>query len=83
MESIIVDTGIIYTIIDKTDDWHKSATDFLSKFNGILIIPSLVVIEACYLLAVCLGQEVELAFINSIIKKELKKGSMIFVIIYP
>lgn len=66
MEAIIVDTGIIYAAMDKTDKWHKTARDFLSVFDGRLIIPSSVITETCYLLHVCDGQSLVIAFINSL-----------------
>jgi predicted nucleic acid-binding protein len=40
-------------------------------FKGKLIVPSAVIPEACYLLNIYLGQSAEIAFIHSLINKEL------------
>jgi predicted nucleic acid-binding protein len=71
IESVIIDTGIIYALADKKDSWHKKACDFVKVFKGRLIIPSPVVPEACYLLSTYLGQSSEISFILSLINKEI------------
>ncbi len=71
IDSIIVDTGIIYAIADIKDSWHEKAVEFLEGFRGRLIVPSTVIPEACYLLNTYLGQSAEIAFINSINNREL------------
>ncbi|OIP59498.1 MAG: hypothetical protein AUK38_05370 [Nitrospirae bacterium CG2_30_41_42] len=71
MEAVIIDTGLIYALADKKDLWHKRAFDFVENFRGKLIIPSAVIPEACYLLNTYLGQSAEIAFIHSLINKEL------------
>ncbi len=40
-------------------------------FKGKLIVPSAVIPEVCYLLNIYLGQSAEIAFIHSLINKEL------------
>ena len=52
---MIVDTGVIYADIDRSDDWHTSAAALLSTAPGPLRVPALVVTEVCYLLQVRLG----------------------------
>lgn len=71
IDSVIVDTGIIYALADVKDSWHKKSVEFLNGFNGRLIVPSMVIPEACYLLNTYLGQNAELGFINSISNREL------------
>lgn len=71
IDSVIVDTGIIYALADVKDSWHKKAVEFLSDFKGRLTIPSTVIPEACYLLNAYLGQSAEIGFINSINNREL------------
>jgi len=70
METIIIDTGIIYAIIDRNDSWHKKIKGFLTTFEGRLAIPSPVITEVCYLLYKYLGHSTQVAFINSLISKE-------------
>lgn len=71
IDSVIVDTGIIYAAADINDSWHKKVVEFLADFRGRLIVPSTVIPETCYLLNVYLGQSAEVAFINSINNREL------------
>ncbi|MEW6002587.1 MAG: PIN domain-containing protein [Nitrospirota bacterium] len=71
IESVIIDTGIIYALADKKDSWHKKAFDFITIFKGKLVIPSPAIPEVCYLLNIYLGQSAEMSFIHSLINKEL------------
>jgi hypothetical protein len=71
VDSVILDTGIVYAAADKKDSWHEKTVGFLANFRGRLIIPSTVIPEACYLLNTYLGQSAEIAFVNSINNKEL------------
>ena len=68
---VIIDTGIVYALSDKKDAWHVRSVEFITKFSGTLIIPSCVIPETCYLLNKYLGQEAEVAFINSLANKEM------------
>jgi len=47
------------------------AVDFVISFKVRLIVPSTVITEVCYLLNTYLGQSAEIAFINSLINREL------------
>jgi predicted nucleic acid-binding protein len=71
IETAVIDTGVIYALADKKDSWYKQALDFVKIFKGKLIVPSSVIPEACYLLNIYLGQSAEIAFIHSLINKEL------------
>jgi len=71
VDAVLIDTGIIYALADRTDTWHKKAVDFTTAFMGKLLVPSPVIPEACYLLNSFLGANAELAFLHSLIKKEL------------
>lgn len=71
IDTIIVDTGIIYALTDKNDTWHRKSVDFVTTFNGRLIIPSTLLPEACYLINKYLGQDAEAVFINSLINREM------------
>lgn len=71
VDSVIVDTGIIYAAADIKDSWHEKTVGFLANFRGRLIVPSTVIPETCYLLNTYLGQSAEIAFVNSINNREL------------
>ncbi len=68
IESIIVDTGIIYALADRTDRWHKQSADFISTFTGKLVVPITVVPEAAYMLNTHLGQDAELSFLSALLE---------------
>lgn len=71
VESLIIDTGVIYALADRKDDWHAAAASFMSDFRGRLFVPSTVVPEACYLLNTYLGQDAEMGLIQSLINREM------------
>lgn len=71
VESLIMDTGIVYALADRKDKWHAVAARFMADFRGRLFIPSSVVPEACYLLNTYLGRDVELSFVQSLIDREM------------
>ena len=70
-DTVLIDTGIIYALADTNDSWHDRAAGFASNHRGRYIVPSPVIPEVCYLLNNYLSQSAELAFINSLINKEL------------
>lgn len=70
VESVIVDTGIIYAFADRKDKWHVPSVDFVKRFNGRLIVPSTIIPEVCYLLNTYLGQFAEGAFVHALVKRE-------------
>lgn len=71
IDSIVVDTGAIFALADRTDAWHRRCCDFVNNYAGRLIVPCTVIPEACYLLNVYLGQSAEKAFLESLLRKEL------------
>lgn len=71
VESLIIDTGVIYALADRKDDWHAEAARFMSDFRGRLFVPSTVVPEACYLLNTYLGQDAEMGFVQALINREM------------
>lgn len=68
---MIVDTGVIYADIDRSDDWHAAAAELLSTAPGPLRVPSLVVTEVCYLLQVRLGSVAEADFLVALSRQEI------------
>lgn len=69
---ILVDTGIIYALADRSDAWHLRARTFVESYKGTLIIPATVIPEACYLLQTHLSPDAETAFIRSIVNRALR-----------
>ena len=69
---VLVDTGIIYALADRSDAWHLRARSFVENYKGTLIIPSMVIPEACYLLQTHLSPQAETAFIKSIVTRALR-----------
>jgi uncharacterized protein len=67
---VIVDTGVIYADIDRSDDWHVAAVELLSTAPGLLRVPALVVTEVCYLLQVRLGPMAEADFLMALSRQE-------------
>ena len=60
---MILDTGVIYTNIDRRDDWYVTAAKLLSTALGPLRVPYLVITEVCYLLGTRLGPVAEADFL--------------------
>ena len=71
VESLIIDTGILYALADRKDSWHAVAARFMSDFTGRLFVPTTVVPEACYLLNTYLGQDAEMSFVQALINREM------------
>ena len=71
IESIVVDTGVIFALADRSDAWHLRCSRFVHGYSGRLIVPCTVIPEACYLLNAYLGQSAEKAFVNSLLQKEI------------
>ena len=69
---VLVDTGIIYALADRSDAWHLRARTFVQNFKGKLIVPATVIPEACYLLQTHLSAQAETAFVTSIANRALR-----------
>jgi predicted nucleic acid-binding protein len=68
---IIIDTGIVIALADQSDAWHQRSLGFISAYNGKVIVPSTIIPEACYMLNTYLGAPAEIAFIQSLVGREL------------
>ncbi|MCU0580033.1 MAG: PIN domain-containing protein [Desulfobacterota bacterium] len=68
---ILIDTGIIIALADKGDSWHQRSLRFIKTFQGRLIAPSTIIPEVCYLLNTYLGSPAEMAFIESLVQRQL------------
>ncbi len=66
--SLIADTGALYAIYDTDDACHISVRQVLEKERGAVIIPAAILAELDYLLREFLGIEVEMDFLDSVIR---------------
>lgn len=71
MPPILVDTGPLYAMADRDDDWHARVVRFLKGSRDELIVPVAVLPEAAYLLAAHLGPEAERKLIRSLANGEM------------
>jgi uncharacterized protein len=62
---IIVDTGVLYALADRGDGHHASCVRWLVTESRPLIVPPLVVAEACYLIGKNLGAQAEATFLDA------------------
>jgi len=61
--TVVVDAGPLYAYVDADDAHHRRCVDFLTCYDGALVVPQLVVTEVAYLLASRLGTRAELLFL--------------------
>lgn len=61
---IVVDTGVLYALADRSDAHHAACVRWLVTAPGPLVVLPLVVAEACYLIGRYLGAEAEAAFLE-------------------
>lgn len=71
MPAILVDTGPLYAMADRDDDWHARVVGFLKRSRDDLVIPVAVLPEAAYLLAVHLGPEAEQKLVRTLVNGEM------------
>jgi uncharacterized protein len=71
MPPILVDTGPLYAMADRDDDWHLRVVRFLERSREELVVPVTVLPEAAYLLAAHLGAEAERKLVQSIVGGEM------------
>ena len=68
----IVDTGPLYAAVDANDQDHASCVAAMQTAGLRLIIPSLVVAEATYLIGSRMGPNVESSFLGSLRRCEVE-----------
>ena len=68
---LIVDTGVLYALADRHDDWHARVVAFLSGVEESLVVPVTVIPEVVYLLHTRLGAAAEQAFVRSLVAREM------------
>lgn len=68
---LLVDAGILYALVDRSDAWHRPAVEYLKRFRPTLLAPVTVVAEAAYLVHTRLGARQERALIKSFVDGEI------------
>ncbi len=71
MPPILVNTGPLYAMADRDDDWHSRVVRFLDRSPDELIVSVAVLPEAAYLLATHLGPEAERRLVRSVVSGEM------------
>jgi predicted nucleic acid-binding protein len=62
----VVDAGPLYAYVDADDRHHRSSLALLESHPGPLVVPTLVITEATYLIATRLGAEAEVRFLGDL-----------------
>jgi uncharacterized protein len=63
---IIVDTNVLVALADRRDQDYQRCTEWYDGSTAPLLVPSLVVAEACYLINKYLGVDAEALFLDSV-----------------
>jgi uncharacterized protein len=71
MPPVLVDTGPLYAIADRDDDWHLRTVRFIESLRDELVIPVTVLPEAAYLLSAHLGAAAEQKLVQSVVNGEM------------
>ena len=72
MPPILVETGPLYAMAYRDDDWHHRTVRFLQLSRDEVIIPVTILPEAAYLLAAHLGAKAEQRLVQSIVDGEME-----------
>lgn len=73
---LLVDTGILYALADKSDAWHTRARKCVESTRDTLLTPITVLPEIAYLLRHRIGSHAEGALIRSVAAGELAVESL-------
>lgn len=68
----IVDTGPLYAAVDADDADHERCVGALQRPGTRLVVPAMVVAEACYLVGTRLGSSVEAAFLRGMAELDVE-----------
>lgn len=69
---VVVDTGPLYAVVDEDDADHVRCRAVLEQAEHRLIIPTLVIAEATYLIGTRLGPDVEAQFLRSLTRMHVE-----------
>lgn len=62
----ILDTSFLFALTDQSDLNHKRVSAFAQSISEVLVLPTVVLPEICYLVASRLGHQPMRQFVNSI-----------------
>ncbi|PXX54080.1 hypothetical protein DFR70_12561 [Nocardia tenerifensis] len=62
--ALVVDAGPLYAYVDADDAHHVDCLNLLQTHRGPLVVPTLVITEAAYLIGTRLGAEAEVQFLG-------------------
>ena len=69
---VVVDTGPLYAVVDEDDADHARCRAVLERAEHRLIIPTLVIAEAAYLIGTRLGPDIEARFLTSLTRMHVE-----------
>ncbi|GAA0384653.1 type II toxin-antitoxin system toxin ribonuclease C26 [Microbispora corallina] len=72
MTVTLVDTGVLYAAIDRSDAYHSVSARLLSTLPGRLLVPTTVLVETSWHVEKNLGGKAEAAFLASLAQGELE-----------
>ena len=68
---MIVDTGVLYAVLDRRDKHHQAATELIAATDAVLRVPMLVVAEVAHLAGKRLGAAAEVRFLGGLALGEI------------
>ncbi len=68
---LLVDTGILYALADRSDAWHQKTKRYLQSIRERLLAPVAILPEVACLLRERIGEQAEQAFVESIAAGEI------------
>jgi len=69
---VVVDTGPLYAVVDEDDGDHARCRAVLEQAEHRLIIPTLVIAEATYLIGTRLGPDIEAQFLRGLARMHVE-----------
>jgi predicted nucleic acid-binding protein len=72
VKALVCDTGPLLAVLNERDNHHAASVALFDDFDGVLVVPALIVTEVCYLAQTRVGPEAEARFIDSIVAGELR-----------
>jgi uncharacterized protein len=68
---LLVDTGVLYALVDRSDTWHARTVDYFKGLKTNLLAPVTVLPEIAYLVRTRLGIREELKLIEGFVNGEV------------
>ena len=68
---LLVDTGVLYALVDRSDAWHSRTVDYVKTSETNLLAPVTALPEAAYLIRTRLGIREELKLIEGFVNGEV------------